>query len=86
MATMKEAASWCTQRLRARGYEVFAANPNADEVEGDRCYHDLKSIPGGVEAVVIGTRPAVAEDTIRRATYPGGCEPGVAGLTGSSAV
>ena len=26
------------QRLRARGYEVFAVNPNADEVEGDRAY------------------------------------------------
>lgn len=47
-------------RLRARGYEVFAVNPNADEVEGDRCYHDLASIPGGVEAVVIGTKPETA--------------------------
>ena len=28
------------QRLRSRGYEVFAVNPNADEVEGDRCFHD----------------------------------------------
>jgi predicted CoA-binding protein len=53
------------QRLRQRGYEVFAVNPNAEEVEGDPCYHDLKSIPGGVEAVVIGTRPDIAEDTIR---------------------
>jgi predicted CoA-binding protein len=53
------------RRLRARGYEVFAVNPNADEVEGDPCYHDLKSIPGGVEAVVIGTRPELAEDTMR---------------------
>lgn len=53
------------QRLRARGYEVFAVNPNAEEVEGDRCYHDLRSIPGGVEAVVIATRPEVAEDTMR---------------------
>jgi hypothetical protein len=53
------------QRLRDRGYEVFAVNPNADEVEGDPCYHDLKSIPGGVEAVVIGTRPELAEDTMR---------------------
>ena len=25
------------QRLRERGYEVFAVNPNADEVEGDPC-------------------------------------------------
>jgi predicted CoA-binding protein len=53
------------QRLRDRGYDVFAVNPNADEVEGDRCYHDLRSIPDGVEAVVIGTRPETAEDTMR---------------------
>jgi predicted CoA-binding protein len=52
------------QRLRERGYEVFAVNPNADEVEGDRCYPDLQSIPGGVEAVVIGTRPDRAEATM----------------------
>ena len=52
-------------RLRERGYEVFAVNPNADEVEGDRSYPDLKSIPGGVEAVVIGTRPQLAETTMR---------------------
>ena len=53
------------QRLRERGYKVFAINPNADEVEGDRCYQDLRSIPGGVEAVVIGTRPETAEATMR---------------------
>jgi uncharacterized protein len=53
------------QRLRERGYEVFAVNPNADMVEGDTCYKDLKSIPGGVQAVVIGTRPEIAEDTMR---------------------
>jgi predicted CoA-binding protein len=53
------------ERLRDRGYEVFAVNPNADEVEGDRAYHDLRSIPGGVEAVVIGTRPEIADETMR---------------------
>jgi hypothetical protein len=53
------------KRLRDRGYEVFAVNPNAEEVEGDRCYHDLASIPGGVEAVVIATRSEVADETIR---------------------
>jgi uncharacterized protein len=53
------------KRLRERGYEVFAVNPNADEVEGDRCYHDLRSIPDRVEAVVIGTKPEVAEATMR---------------------
>ena len=53
------------KRLRQRGYEVFAVNPNADEVEGDPSYRDLRSIPGGVQAVVIGTRPEIAEDTMR---------------------
>jgi uncharacterized protein len=53
------------RRLRDRGYQVFAINPNTGQVEGDRCYHDLKSIPGGVDAVVIGTRPEIAEDTMR---------------------
>lgn len=53
------------QRLRARGYDVFAVNPNADQVEGDPCYHDLRSVPGGVEAVVIGTRPETADATMR---------------------
>jgi len=53
------------QRLRDRGYEVFAINPNAEEVEGDPSYRDLRSIPGGVDAVVIATRPELAELTMR---------------------
>jgi len=53
------------RRLRERGYEAFAVNPNADEVEGEASYHDLRSIPGGVEAVVIATRPEIAEETMR---------------------
>jgi uncharacterized protein len=53
------------KRLRDRGYDVFAVNPNADTVEGARCYHDLRSIPGGVEAVVIATAPEKAEGTMR---------------------
>ena len=53
------------QRLRERGYDVFAVNPRAETVEGDTCFPDLASIPGGVDAVVIGTRPAHAEPTMR---------------------
>ena len=59
------AANGVFRRLRDRGYEVYAVNPNADEVEGVACYHDLKSIPGGVDWVLIGTRPDLAEETMR---------------------
>ena len=53
------------RRLRQRGYEVFAVNPNARQVEGDPAYPDLTSIPGGVDAVVIATRPEHANGAMR---------------------
>lgn len=59
------------QRLRERGYTVFAVNPTVTTVEGDPSYPDLRSIPGGVQAVVIGTSPAHAMDTVREAAELG---------------
>ncbi len=59
-----QAANIVYRRLRDRGYSVFAVNPNADAVEGDRCYHDLKSIEGGVDGVVVATTPTVAEQVV----------------------
>ena len=53
------------QRLRDRGYQVFGVNPNAETVEGDVAYPSLRAIPGGVQAVVVGTRPETAEATFR---------------------
>lgn len=53
------------RRLRERGYDVVAINPKADTVEGDPCYHSLAEVPGGVDAVVIATRPDQADATVR---------------------
>ncbi len=53
------------RRLRERGYDVFAVNPNAPEVEGDPTYASLRAIPGGVDGVVIATAPERAEETVR---------------------
>ena len=54
------AANIVYRKLRDAGYEVFAVNPNADEVEGDPCYPNLAALPGGVDALVIGTPPSAA--------------------------
>jgi len=48
------------------GYQVFAVNPKAETVEGDPCYPDLISIPGGVDGVVIVTRSDVTEKIARQ--------------------
>ncbi len=62
-----EASNGIYKRLRERGYEVFAVNPNAATLEGDPAYPNLAAIPGGVDAVVIATRPEHAEATVREA-------------------
>lgn len=53
------------QRLKRTGHDVFAVNPHMETFEGDRCYPDVQSIPGGVDGVVIITRPEVTERIVR---------------------
>ena len=55
------AANLIYRRLKKNGHDVFPVNPNMQTFEGDRCYPDLQSIPGGVDGVVIVTRPEVTE-------------------------
>lgn len=49
------------KKLQKVGYQVFAINPNVETIHGNTCYPDLKSIPGGVDGVVIVTRPEVTD-------------------------
>lgn len=52
-------------RLKKTGHEVFPVNPHMQTFAGDRCYRDLQSIPGGVDGVVIITRPEITERIVR---------------------
>ena len=56
------------RRLKKTGHEVFPVNPHMPTFEGERCYPDLQSIPGGVDGVVIVTRPAITEQIVRDCT------------------
>jgi len=53
------------RRLKSTGHEVFPLNPQMATFEGDRCYPDLQSIPGGVDGVVIVTRPETTARIVR---------------------
>jgi uncharacterized protein len=61
------AANPVFRKLRSSGYDVFAVNPRAAEVEGTKCYPDLASIPGAVDGVVIATHPDAARRVAREA-------------------
>lgn len=45
---------------------MFPVNPNAHEVESDRCYPDLASLPGTIDGVVIATHPSVSVELVRQ--------------------
>ena len=53
------------RRLKTTGHDVFPVNPHMETFEGDRCYPDVRSIPGGVDGVVIITRPETTERIVR---------------------
>lgn len=58
-------------RLKNTGHDVFAVNPKMDTFDGGPCYPDLKSIPGGVDGVVIATRPETTATIVRDAAAAG---------------
>ena len=53
-------------RLKTTGQDVFPVNPHLESFEGDRCYPDVPSIPGGVDGVVVITRPDATERIVRQ--------------------
>ena len=52
-------------RLKKTGHAVFPVNPHMQTFEGDSCYPNVRSIPGGVDGVVIITRPQITEQIVR---------------------
>ena len=59
------------ERLIERGYDAIPINPNATELAGVAAYPSLSAVPGGVDAVVIGTRPEHALGTVKEAVELG---------------
>jgi hypothetical protein len=50
--------------LKNAGYEVYAVNPNAEEILGDKCYSSLESLPVKPDVVDIVVPPKVTEYTV----------------------
>jgi predicted CoA-binding protein len=65
------AANLIYHRLKNAGHDVFPVNPNMGTFEGDRCYPDLRSIPGGVDGVVIVTKPQTTKQIVHECADAG---------------
>ena len=50
---------------------AYPINPRADEIEGQRCYPDVESLPDDVTALSIITPPAITEAVVEAALARG---------------
>lgn len=66
-----QAANMVYRKLRGAGYQVFALNPSAQEVEGDPCYPDLKALPDKVDGIVISTPLEAADQIVKQCAEAG---------------
>jgi len=57
--------------LKAKGYKVYAVNPNADVVDGDRCYAGLGALPVVTDAVIMVIPPEQTPSIIEEAARLG---------------
>ncbi|MGA2402694.1 MAG: CoA-binding protein [Syntrophobacteraceae bacterium] len=53
--------------LQEQGFRVIAVNPNCEEVLGEKCYPDLKSIPEHVDVVDIFRKPDAIQPVVEEA-------------------
>ena len=62
----KKYGNMATRELVAKGYEIYPVHPEAQEIDGLKCYPSLKSLSGKVDGVWISIPPqkvnAVLED------------------------
>lgn len=59
------------RELRERGYEVLPVNPNADEIEGEKCYNSIDTLPDTVKSLLILTPKKETDDVLRSAIKRG---------------
>jgi predicted CoA-binding protein len=67
----KSPANAIYQKLKREGHQVYAINPNAQTLEGDPAYPDVKSTPEKLDGVVIVTLPDATEKVMQQCIEAG---------------
>ena len=59
------------KELKSKGYRVYPVHPEADAIDGDRCYPSLNALPEPVDGVLIVVPPQQTEKVVREAAEAG---------------
>ncbi|UCD02796.1 MAG: CoA-binding protein [Candidatus Aenigmatarchaeota archaeon] len=52
------------RKLKDLGFIVFPVNPGVNEIEGERCYADLGSLPEKPDLVITVVKPEITEKVV----------------------
>jgi predicted CoA-binding protein len=68
------------KKLKRFDYNVYPVNPNFNEVDGVKCYHNITDIPEHVDVISLIVNPKIGMDVIEQANEKGiknvWCQPG----------
>ena len=59
------------KELKSKGYNVFPVNPNIEYLADEKCYPDLLSIPGEINAALLVVQPSAAMQVVKDALNKG---------------
>lgn len=59
------------KELSKKGYTIYPINPNTEEVEGVKCYKNIKSLPVEVKSMIIATKSDATEQLVKDAKESG---------------
>jgi len=57
--------------LKKRGYELYPVHPEADEIQGFRCYRSVADLPEGVDHLYMATQKSLAAGLVSEAVARG---------------
>lgn len=59
------------RELKKKGYTVYPVNPNASEIEGEKCYPTVKELPKEITNIIIALPPAITENILKECIQAG---------------
>jgi uncharacterized protein len=63
--------NFALRELRTKGYKLFPVHPEAEMIEGEKCYHTLSELPEPVGGLLVVVPPAATEQVVREAAAAG---------------
>jgi len=57
--------------LKKNGIPVIGINPHLVEIDGDKCFSDIETIPNSVNALFVCTQPENTKDILKKAVQKG---------------